>query len=416
MIGLAEISEYHSLLITKMTQLSGYCAPEFRELEKLFGDLWQGIEVGAAVSVFWRGEPVVNLWGGHLNRARTLDWNEHTLVNTYSITKGVMAVAIAKAVESGMLDYNTPVAKYWPEFAAGNKQDITVSTLLSHQAGLCGVETKLSVSDLCNWSKMTSLLAQQSPLWTPGEAAGYHAVTWGYLAGELIKRVTNMSPGQYIQKEICGLLNLDFHLGVPEHRLQDCAEMIGPNHARGLDSQERKIQDPATQTPSERKRLFELAQLNPVISPYKHASSREWRLAEIPASNGHSNAFSLAKLYSALANGGELDGVRILKEQSVEQARQVAVADMSDLVMNQLIRRSQAGFILSHEDNYGQGLLSFGHAGAGGSMAFADPEANIGFADVMNQLQPEGYGHRYRKMLEKVYEIITDLANFSHIS
>ena len=379
----------------------GYCAPEFKAVGKLFDDLWKGIEVGAALSVYWRGNEVVNLWGGHRDRARSIPWGQNTLVNTYSITKGVMAVVVAKVVESGLLDYEDKVADHWPEFAAQGKQDITVAQLLSHQAGLCGVEVPLSVEDLYDWDKVSSLLAGQRPLWPPGEAAGYHAVTWGYLCGELLKRVTGQSPGKFIAEKICGPLGLNFYLGVPENRLGDCAEIIGPNHARGIKQQSNQT----SSSKAEPDHLFQLAQLNPVISPFKHASSKDWRLAEIPASNGHGDAKSLAKLYGALANGGEIEGEPILRQESIQAACRIAVNDKVDLVMNQLIRRSQAGFILSHDGNYGPGALSFGHAGAGGSMAFADPEANIGFAFVMNQLQPEGYGYRYRKILDELYKI-----------
>lgn len=387
--------------------VSGYCDPRFAAIEPLFEDLWHGIEVGAAVSVYWRGEQVINLWGGHVDRAQSKEWNQDSLVNSYSITKGVMATAIAKLVETRKLDYREKVAHYWPEFAQNGKQDITVTELLSHQAGLCGIYSKLNVEDLYNWDLMTNKLAEQAPLWPPGSASGYHAVTWGYLSGELIRRVTNMSPGEFIHEQICKPLDLNFYLGVPEEKLNDCAELIGPNHARGYEPSAKPTKDsnkPAVTTTAHKQHLFDLAQRNPMISPFKNASSNPWRISEIPASNGHSDANSLAKLYGALANGGEINGIRLLSESTINNACQVEIDESVDLVMGHVIRRSRAGYILAHKNNYGPGTQSFGHAGAGGSMAFADPEQKVGFAYVMNQLQPEGYHHRYRGVLDEIYK------------
>ncbi len=380
-------------------EVFGTCSPQFEEIRPLFQELWQDIEVGAALCVYRQGKEVVNLWGGFQDRAQTIPWQQDTLVNTYSITKGVMATAVAMLADENAIAYDQKVSHYWPEFIQAQKETITVAQLLSHQGGLCGLETPLEVEDLSYWEKMTSLLAAQPPLWAPGSEAGYHAVTWGYLCGELIRRVTGETAGKFIQERICKPLGLNFFLGVPETKLPSCAELIGPNHAKGYQpSGSREIEH----SPN---RLFDLAQLNPVISPFKHASSRKWRQAEIPASNGHSDARSLARLYGLLANKGTLERQRLLSEAAIATALEVAVDQQTDLVMGHIIRRSQAGFILSHDGNYGPGAHSFGHAGAGGSMAFADPERNLGFAYVMNQLQPDGHKRRYSEILNKIYTL-----------
>lgn len=359
----------------------------------MFARLWDGIEVGAALSVYWRGECVVDLWGGHRDKDRNQPWQQQTLVNTYSITKGVVAFAIARLVADGHLGYQHKVSKYWPEFSQNGKSDITVAQLLSHQAGLCGLGTRLEVTDLYDWQKITHLLAAQSPLWIPGSAAGYHAVTWGFLAGELIRRVTGELPGQYIDRALAEPMDLNFYLGVPDERLDQCAELIGPNHipADKLPAPQKKPgNDQVAPSP-----LFELAQLNPIISPYKHASSTAWRRAQIPASNGHSDARSLAKLY----------GIAAMNPSSLESALKVAVTT-EDLVMGHVIKRSEGGFILAYDGNYGPFGQGFGHAGAGGSMAFGDPSRKLGFAYVMNQLQPEGYKPRYGEILDEISHII----------
>ncbi len=393
-------------------EVLGHCHPQYEEIRPLFAELWQGIEVGAALSVYRQGECIVNLWGGHADKARTRPWHEDTLVNVYSATKGVVATAIAKLVERGQLDYQDLVSKHWPEFAEQGKHKITIAQLLSHQAGLCGIREKLKVEDLYDWQKMTSLLAAQPPLWPPGTAAGYHAVTWGYLAGELIRRVSGQSVGAFIQSEICVPLNLNFYLGLDDNLLDRCAELIGPNHIarerlKAVGEDPRQMSSTIESPEANDTELFKLAQLNPTISPFKHASSSAWRQAEIPASNGHSDAHSLARLYGILANGGVAPETKAWKLDRgvLARATEVAVEGQRDLIMGQVIHRSQGGFILSHDRNYGSSDKAFGHAGAGGSMAFADPERNLGFAYVMNQLQPAGYPARYSKILDKIYTL-----------
>lgn len=390
-------------------QVFGSCHADFAEIEYLFRDLWQSIEVGAAVSIYHRGQCVVNLWGGYCDKEHQTSWQQDTLVNVYSITKGVVAVAIARLVAAELLQYNAPVSKYWPEFAQNGKRDVTVAQLLSHQAGLCGIRERLSVEDLFDWQKMTDLLAAQAPLWEPGTQAGYHAVTWGYLAGELIRRVTGLTPGQFIREDISTPLGLDFHLGLNPNLHGRCADIIGPNH---IPRDKLQQQSPANsdsirnESDNEHSELFTLAQLNPVISPYKHASSSSWRRAEIPASNGHSDAHSLAKLYGILAAQEPDPSGWHLDQKTLARATRVAVENQTDLVMNQNIRRSVGGFILSHDGNYGFHTSAFGHAGAGGSMAFADPEHQLGFAYVMNQLQPAGFTPRYGEILNKIHTLI----------
>lgn len=383
--------------------VSGFCSTQFSPIRDLFAELWEDIEVGAALAVYWQGKEVVNLWAGFQDRAKSKPWTEETLVNTYSITKGVMATAITQLAEQGKIEYSEKVCHYWPEFAQNGKHNITVRELLSHQSGLCGIEQPLTVEDLYDWDKIIGLLETQPPLWTPGTMAGYHAVTWGYLCGELIYRISGLTPGEYVKRHICEPLGLEFYLGVPDKKLNHCAELIGPNHIT-----EKSISPPlkAANSSAPANPLFDIAQLNPIISPFKHASSQPWRRAEIPASNGHSDAVSLARLYGALANGGLLEDTRFLTVAAIDQAIEVAVDNDIDQVMGHVIRRSQAGFILSHDGNYGQEPRSFGHAGAGGSTAFADPDHSLGFAYVMNQLQPEGFKRRYAVILDKIYTLI----------
>lgn len=384
----------------------GRTEPRFQSVLQSFAGLWDEIEVGAALSVYWRGNHVVNLWGGHTDREQQNRWREDTLVNVYSATKGLATFAFALLVEDGKLSYEDKVADHWPEFAANGKDQVTVAQLLSHQAGVCGVDETLKVEDLYDWEKMTRLIAAQKPFWPPGDAAGYHAVTWGYLPGELIRRLTGQTLGRFFQERVANPLGLNFYIGVPESRLLDCATLIGPNHARmnAITSNPTRAQ---TKTePSEPPKYFKTALMNPPISPFKHACSREWRMAELAASNGHGDAASIAKLYALMAAGGTLDGIRLLSRETLDAACQLEVGSAVDLVTGTVIRRSR-GFILSYGGNYGPGTRSFGHAGAGGSMAFADPAAELSFAYVMNQMQPDTLSEsRASHLIEAVYRCI----------
>ena len=383
-------------------KIQGTTSSSFDTVQQTFASLWDDIEVGAALSVYWRGHPVVNLWGGYTDREQQHAWQEDTLVNVYSTTKGLATFAFALLVEDGKLRYEDKVADYWPEFAANGKDQVTVAQLLSHQSGVCGVDATLSVEDLYDWEKMTRLIAAQKPFWPPGEASGYHAVTWGYLPGELILRLTGQTLGQFFQERVAKPLGLNFYIGVPEAKLADCATLIGPNHAR-KQAETSKSTDPDTSEPSE---YFKASLMNPPISPFKHACSKAWRMAELAASNGHGDAISIAKLYALMAAGGTLGGIRLISSEVLDAACKLEVGAAVDLVTGTVTRRSR-GFILSHAGNYGPGLRSFGHAGAGGSIGFADPEIELSFAYVMNQMQPDTlHESRASRLIDAVYRCL----------
>lgn len=389
-------------------KIAGTTSGSFNSVQQAFASLWDDIEVGAALSVYWKGQPVVNLWGGYTDREQQSAWRENTLVNVYSATKGLATFAFALLVDDGKLRYEDKVADHWPEFAANGKDQVTVAQLISHQAGVCGVDETLQVEDLYDWEKMTKLIAAQKPFWPPGEAAGYHAVTWGYLPGELIRRLTGQTLGQFFQERVAKPLGLNFYIGVPESKLSDCATLIGPNHARlsnvASNPSSSKTRTQTKKETSEPSQYFKAALMNPPISPFKHACSKEWRMAELAASNGHGDAASIAKLYALMAAGGTLNGTRLISSETLDAACELEVGSQVDLVTGTVIHRSK-GFILSHAGNYGPGTRSFGHAGAGGSMAFADPEAELSFAYVMNQMQPDTLQEsRANRLIDAVYQ------------
>ncbi len=378
--------------------IQGELDSRFQSVKEAFADLWLDIEVGAALSVYWQGQPVIDLWGGYKDRQLSDPWQKDTLVNVYSTTKGLASFAFALLVDEGKLNYEDLVADYWPEFAQNGKDEVTIAELLSHQAGVCGVDETLTIEDIYDWEKMVGLIAAQKPLWPPGTAAGYHAVTWGYLPGELVRRVTGKSLGQFFHERVAKPLNLNFFIGLSDNQFDQCATLIGPNHAR----KQATHAGGNTTPPSE---LFRASLMNPSISPFKHACSPKWRQAELAASNGHGDAVSIAKLYALMAGGGKLGNQRLISEPTLQLARQLEVDDQIDLVTGTVTRRSR-GFILSHENNYGPGRQSFGHAGAGGSMAFADPEANLSFCYVMNQMQTDGSEPRAARLINEIYSCI----------
>lgn len=360
-------------------EIKGTIEPGFEKVKEAFAANWLGYEVGAACSVVFKGKKVVDLWGGWLDTEFKTPWQEDTLVNVYSTTKGMGSLAMAVLADEGKLDYTAKVVEYWPEFGANGKENITVAQLLSHQAGLCGVTQRLTIEDLYDWEKMTTLLANQKPLWEPGKACGYHAVTWGYFPGELIRRITGKTLGTYFREKVAEPLKADFFIGLPDAEMHRTTYMIGANRARIAV----KPPDPAAKMPA----FYPIALLNPDIRPFKDASSTAWRKAEIAAANGQANARGIARIYGMLANGGEIDGIRILSKKGIETALIEEVNGQEPNLVTGRNMRLARGFSLNSEDFYGPNPDAFGHAGAGGSLGFADPKANLGFGYVMNQMQ-----------------------------
>lgn len=359
--------------------ISGTVTEGFEPVKEVFTQLWEDIEIGASLCVYHRGRKVVDLWGGFRDPAMTQPWRADTLINVYSTTKGMGSLALAILHDEGKIDYNEKVATYWPEFGAAGKQQVTVAQLLSHQAGLCGVETRLTVADLYDWPKMTNLLAAQKPLWTLGTGAGYHAITWGFFPGELIRRITGKTLGQYFHEKVAQPLEADFYIGLPATELARCGTMVGPNRARRLPAPGPKPTMPA---------LFPIALQNPSISPFKDASSDVWRQAEIAGANGQSNGRGIATVYAALAMGGALNGTRVISEAALAAATQQEGGEELDLVLAKTMRRAR-GFMLNTGGQFGPNKAAFGHEGAGGSVGFADPIQQLAMGYAMNQMQAD---------------------------
>lgn len=363
-------------------KVEGTCDPKFTRVKDAFVENFEKrYEVGAAAAVVLDGKTVVDVWAGHADKAKTRPWSRDELANVYSTTKGVTAICAHRLAGEGKLDLDAPVAKYWPEFAQGGKEKIPVRFLLSHRAGLPAVRKVLDGDALFNWNTMTTALAEQEPWWTPGTNHGYHAVTFGWLVGEVIRRVTGKTPGAYLRDELAGPLGLDFHIGLDAKHDARTAQMIAaPLPAPG----EPNLFADVMKNPES---MLAKAFMNPpLMGKPGLVNSREWRAAEIPAANGHGTARSLARLYGALARGGELDGVRVMaKDEIAKCSVEQSVGPDAVLMVS---TRFSLGFMMSQPGaSLGPNPKSFGHPGAGGSLGYADPEAKVGFGYTMNKMQ-----------------------------
>ncbi len=365
-------------------QVQGECLPRFAPVRDAFAaNLRDADEIGAAVSVVVDGERVVDLWGGHADVARTRTWDRDTIVNVYSCTKGMTALCAHRLASEGRLDLDAPVARYWPEFAQAGKRAVPVRWLLGHRAGLPAVRSVLPGEALYDWDAMCAALAAETPWWTPGTAHGYHAVTFGWLVGEVVRRVTGKSLGTYFRDEIAQPLGLDFHIGVPESEHARCAEMSG---IPLLASKEQMSL--ATAILADPEGIAARAFMNPP-SMALGVNHGAWRSAEIPGANGHGGARDLARVYGALARGGEQDGVQVLDPAGI--ARCVEEQSHGPDGVLPITTRFGLGFMLPQDrpdGRFGPSRGAFGHPGAGGSVGFADPESRVGFGYVMNRMGP----------------------------
>jgi CubicO group peptidase (beta-lactamase class C family) len=366
-------------------RIEGLCDVRFGAVRDAFSKSFaRGEEVGAAVSVVVDGRNVVDLFAGHADQARTRSWTRNTLVNVYSTTKGMAALCLLQLIEQGKVDLDAPVARYWPGFEAAGKGAIPVRWLLSHRAGLPALRTLLPNEALYDWSAMTSALAAETPWWTPGERHGYHAVTFGWLVGEVVRQVTGRSVGTYFREAVAGPLGADFHIGLPEAEHGRVAEMSamappppgteGPNLVHAL------VNEPEG--------MLARAFMNPpsMALGVNHAA---WRSAEIPGANGHASARGIARIYGTLARGGEQEGVHVLAPETIALACEEQSFGTDDVLT--LSTRIGLGFMLpqaARDARFGPSERAFGHPGAGGSLGFADPEAKVGFGYAMNKMGP----------------------------
>ncbi len=373
-----------------MTNIVGTIAPGWEPVREAFAaNLANTEEVGAGVSAYYRGVQVVDLWGGWFDAERTIPYAEHSLQLVFSTTKGITAIAVAMCVDRGLLSYDAPVSKYWPEFAAHGKGDATVAQLLSHQVGLYTVDGPISLEEALDWPTVTARLADTAPRWPIGTAHGYHALTYGWLAGELVRRVDpqHRSLGTFVRQEIAEPLGIELWVGLPDQlvprvspilpstpNLDDevaafIAQFVGPGTPAGdalsLNGAFSTVQEPGVLGA-------------PVFN------ERQVLAAEIPAANGVSNAPSLAKVYAATM--APIDGVQLMSDAVRDVARVTVTPENEPDKCLIMPTTFGMGFMTAGAFSMFAGPGSYGHPGAGGSVAFAQPEREFAFAYVMNQM------------------------------
>jgi len=385
------------------TLVHGHCEARFTRVRAALAEiLASGAEVGAALAVAVDGGAVIDLWGGHADGARTRAWERDTLVNLYSVGKAVSAVCALRLVEAGRLDLDAPVARYWPEFAQAGKATIPVRFLLTHQVALPAVARPLPPGSWQHWDVMTEALAAQAPWWEPGAGHGYHVNMQGFLIGEVVRRVTGRTYGTYLRESLAGPAGIDFFVGLPPALDARCAELV-PRPASTEDEALRRALgvDPATLSGLDLMR-FNAYRNPPEVSGTGVVNTRAWRAAEVPSTNGHGNARAVARLYSALAGNGTLDGVHVLSPELI--ARACAVQVHGDDIVLQRPTRFGLGFQLTMAERpLGPNPRAFGHFGAGGSLGFADPDAHVAFGYAMNQGRA-GWQHKHvRHLIDLVY-------------
>lgn len=374
-----------------MTMISGECAPKFAAVKEAFeANFARGDEIGAAVAVYKDGEKVVDLWGGLADEDSGRAWAEDTMQVTFSTTKGATAACAHLLAQRGELDFDAPAAHYWPEFKAEGKGDIPVRWLLSHRSGLPAVDNPITPQELYAWDPIVDALAAQKPFWEPGTKHGYHALTYGYLVGEIVRRISGKSVGQFFRDEIAAPLGVDYYIGLPPELEPRVGKLrtfsFGPT-----EEQRAAMGDFDINSLPEEIRAMAAAFLDPnslslkalnLTTPALDFNAADMHAAEIPAGNGIGTARGLARMYASFV--GEVDGIRTLNDDTVARARtEQSVGPDAILIRD---TRFAMGFMIDSADVPFLGPNAFGHDGAGGFLAFADPDANVGFSYVMNKM------------------------------
>lgn len=375
--------------------VQGHCHERFEPLRDCFAGLFaQGLDCGASLALTVDGEPAVDLWGGHVDEARRQLWQRDTLTHVWSTTKTMTTLCALLMASRGELDLDAPVARYWPEFGAAGKSDVLVRHLLGHSSGVSGWAHPVTAAELCDWDCSTQLLAAQSPWWTPGSASGYHALNYGHLVGEVVRRITGLKLGRFFAEEIAQPLRADFHIGLAPGDFHRVARVIPPPPLP-LDLAALDRDSPMFKTLS-----------NPLPdATVSHTAA--WCEADIGAANGHGNARSVAQIQSVVACGGELGGRRLLSPETVARIFEVQ-ADGVDLVLGAPLKMGMG---------YGlplpallpwipEGRICF-WGGWGGSIVIIDTERRLCLAYMMNKMAPGLIGGpNAAALVETLYRIV----------
>ncbi len=351
----------------------GEADPRFSRLREEFQRrLDSGEELGASLAVVDHGEPVVDLWGGFREVERTSPWQRDTITNVWSITKTVTSLAALMLVDRGLLDLDAPVATYWPAFAQNGKAAITLKQVMSHTAGVSGWELPFGIADIYDYERATAHLAAQAPWWEPGTASGYSLLNYGHIVGEIVRRVSGKTLKAFVADEIAGPLGADFTIGVPRSDYGRVSNVVPPPPAN-LDLSRLPPGHPALKT------------FGPIPMDATVTYTDDWRQAEIGAANGFGNARSVARIQSVITNGGEVDGVRLLRQPTIDRIFEVQ-SDGMDLVLFQHLRFGIGFGLPSPQESQLPDRRIAYWGGWGGSIVLNDVDRGITFAYVMNRM------------------------------
>ncbi len=375
--------------------IDGTCDGGFGSVRRAFaGNFAERGEAGAAICVTVGGRVVADLWGGWADARRETSWGPDTLVNVFSVGKGLTALLAARLAGDGRLDIDALVTQYWPEFGASGKEAVTVRQLITHQAGLPALRRRLPPGAMFDWAVMTGALAAQRPWWQPGTAHGYHVNTFGFLVGEVLRRATGHSVGTLLREEIAGPLGADVHIGLRAADHGRVTEFGWPGPPPPEDDRPDLGEDQL---------MKHNAYFNPGgLSGAGVVNSAAWREAELPSANAHGSARGVTRVYTALAAGGAIGGVRVADAGALAAATTEQVYG-PDRILHRPSRFGLGFQLTQPERPLGPNPGAYGHFGAGGSVGFCDPEAEVAFGYVTNQMGPRWQNPRNRALIDAVY-------------
>ena len=364
--------------------ISGYCEEKYISVKKIFEDYFlKQEEIGASFAIYKQGKPLIDLWNGLKNKNNE-NWEENTIVNVFSATKGIYEIIVSILVDQNILDLEKPVSYYWDAFKQSNKREISLKHILSHQSGLYRFKKKIAQQDLLDWDKIINILENQDPDHPSGQQTYYHAKTHGFLIGEIVKKITKKSLGQLVFELLSKKLKLNFFIGTPNSQLSNIATLY--------------------EYKSEGKIVSEFNAFNNPEHEINFYNKKDWQIAEVPSMNGHGNARSIAKIYDVFVNDLILEKNILLSKSSITKCLTECNSRIDkSLIMP--IRWSEIGLILRGGWLFGKNKESFGHNGWGGSLGFADPVLGIGVAYTTNKINPSmASDQRIINLLKKFYE------------
>ena len=390
--------------------VQGYLAPQFDAVARAFERNFSEFdELGASCCVYLNGEPVVDIWGGWADVAKTKPWQEHTLSGFYSVGKSFTALCALRAADQHGFDLDAPLTDIWPEYGQNGKQHTTLRHLLTHRAGMPAIRKPLPDDALFDWSLLVDTLAEQKPYWEPGTEHGYHTNTLGLLAGEFVRRISGLPIDQYFQQQVAQPLGAETYFGLDDEQLKRAAEISWPAQEQLAEPTPASAQETPVEQPPEVIEFMEMmasAYTNPSgISSLGVYNTDGWRQTVAPSANGFGTAKGIARIYNALAHCGTINGYEVIKQSTLEEARRIQCEGIDKILHREI--RWGLGFQLTHPNRpMGPNPNSFGHFGNGGSLGFADPDTKLAFGYTLNRIVRDWGSPQNKALMKAVYSCL----------